>query len=501
MVFYWHIKESRKLFGCPKGFYLDNEYTVKELSNFTYNTAGGNTTNALDGADAVRFTLWYGNAATYMNGLTKITLFGKNYYSTDANAGMITFDIQKSADIGEMGFTINQTNNNTVKETKTYPQPEWIDLTTKQAYAFDIGGIDVFDDNNNYAGKFFYVDVNGVRIMEYFYSNSDLKFSNDNCCFWSACTSASVTSYKLTETNAVDLGTETKVNIAKSTSGDKVEITPIVYAARSTNGSTYVQRVEDKYYEVTYTDNDKTGTATANITFNGKYAGTASVDYEIVGVQLTSDSAATQTVYALKGASVALGELEVDGKVFIGYDVDGVLSRTATVVAEENATAKFVAIDFATSTEVALRKNGSAKNKVGMRFLSTVSTADLELLKEYGAEVSFGTLITSPDKSGKLDIKTVNWMQNEELAVEGCDTFTAVVTGFNTNLYSTRFTARAYAEITLGGETFTVWATVASEYSCSFAKLCADAIAAGEVTEADTYYAYFQEAANAYVAE
>ena len=485
----------------PKGFYLDNDYTVYENKSFSYATAGSDASKmALNGADAVRFSLWYGNAVSYLNGLVQITLFGNNYYTTDSNAGMAVFKIQKSASIGDMSIVIQQTNNNTVKTTQTFSQPEWLDLTTKAQYKFDMGGIDVFDDNGAYAGKFFYVDCNGVRIMEYFYNNSNLKFTNDNWNFWAACSNASVTTFDISETNAIALTGKTKVEIASATSGDTVTIKPIVYAAIEKDGATYCQLVEDKYYTVSYTDNDKAGMATANITFNGKYSGTASTTFEIVNVELTSDTDQTQNILAMKGQTVNLSALTVSGRVFVGYDDNGTLKSTLSVVAIDGATAKFVTIDFETLNKASIKADGTK----GMRFATSIETADANKLLSYGT-VSFGTRITSPDMAGYLDITTNKWVVKDEVGER--DTYYATITNFTPaegkNYFTTRFMATGYVEIAVvGGDVIRVYAYIdGGDYSKSIAEVAYNTILNGAVSEGDPTYAYISEVASYYNAQ
>lgn len=485
----------------PNGFYLDNDYTVYENETFSYATAGSeSSTMALNGADAVRFSLWYGNAAPYLDGLVQITLFGDTYYKTDSNAGMAVFKIQKSASIGDMSIVIQQTNNKTVKTTQTFPQPEWLDLTTKAQYKFDIGGIDVFDDNGAYAGKFFYVDVNGVRIMEYFYNNSDLKFTNDNWNFWAACSDASGTPFNISETNAIALTGKTKVEIASATSGDTVTIKPIVYAAIKKDGATYCQLIEDKYYTVSYTDNDKVGMATANITFNGKYSGTASTTFEIVNIELTSDTDQTQNILAMKGQTVNLSALTVSGRVFVGYDDNGTLKSTLSVVAIDGATAKFVTIDFETLNKASIKADGTK----GMRFATSIETADANKLLSYGT-VSFGTRITSPDMAGYLDITTNKWVVKDEVGER--DTYYATITNFTPaegkNYFTTRFMATGYVEIAVGGgDVIRVYAYIdGGDYSKSIAEVAYNTILNGAVSEGDPTYAYISEVASYYNAQ
>ena len=452
----------------PEGFNIEDDYTVAELSSHSYTSAGDTSMvkYALSGAKAMRFSVWYGTAVSYQEGKMQFSIFANNYYSTDGNAGMAVFTVQKNSTANSgagMSITIYQTNHNTTKATKSFAQPEWMDFTTKAQFKIEIGGLDVLDYKGDYVGKYFYMDVNGVRVIEYFYSNSDLKFTNDNCSIWMASSNASITSNALT--TAIDLTEKTKVELTGATSGSEVTAKANVYAALTNAGETYVQIVEPKYYEIAFANNDNVGTATATITFNGKYSGTATCEFDIVAINLTSNSSVVQTIYAKKGASVTLGAIQVSGKVFVGYDVEGALKSSVTVEATEEKTVQVVAIDFVTEALASVKLEGT----MGMRFISNILASDKALLENYGT-VTYGTKITSPTKSGYLNVPVNVW---SSVGAGERDSFTAVLKGFTESDYATTFKATAYVTITTADETITVYASVDEDFSRSIAEVAA----------------------------
>ena len=471
----------------PNGFKLDDDYTVMDVNavygDINYTSAGSELSKELNGSSAIRFNLKINSFSSA--GLTNIALFAKNSYSTDSNAGMINFYFQKNSQNngGQMGFYVYQTNNLNKKAEPKFTQPAWLDFAASD-YDFEVGGIDVYNYNNEYAGKFFYVDVDGVRIIEYFFSNSTLKFTCDKFNFNIYSNNAVISGYALNEQNAVNLTGKTKIEVLSSTKGNKVEINPAVYASLPMAGQYYLQLVESKYIDVAYVDNDKAGTATANITFKGKYAGTASIDYQIVNVALTSDTDQTINILALDGATVDLGKIDVAGRAFVGYDVDGVLKTTHSIVAEENATVKYITVDFSTLTKASIKATGTK----GMRFSSSIDTNDVARLAAYGT-LTFGARITSPTRAGHLDIETTKWVKQN--VADEKDTYYSTITNFGDDDYNTAYMAQAYVDIAIDSQnTIRIYAYIESEYSRTIVEVAIDTIASGYLTPDDPTYDY-----------
>ena len=366
--------------------------------------------------------------------------------------------------------------------------------------AYEFGGPKVFNANGEYIGRLFYFEINGLRVCEYFFEHDGTSILNDDYFFIHDVLSASAGTSTITITSpeVADITNDVTVKFGanKITDGKATPEVKVLYA-KEFGGKVYVKEVESTCYDVTYTANGANGTATANVQFKGKYTGSASKNFEVAEIKLISDTDDEQLVYAMSGASVVLGKVEVDGRTFIGYDIGRTLVSSIEVVAQNNTTVKFVTVDFETLNKVSIRIFGT----MGMRFISSIDSSDVERLSSYGT-VSFGTKITSPDKAGYMNIPTQNWVQSGELFTEGRDTFTAVVTGITSNDYTTRFTAVAYVEIAVeGGETVVAYANVESEYTRTYAELCYMAIEAGDIDSDNPQYEYFSEVASYYVAE
>lgn len=480
----------------PEGYYV-GDYTVLDLAkqegngsfSITHSGSEKNFFYSLNGATAYTFKMqrvgnpWAVRFAIFNDATS-------DYMSPNRNSAYIALRNDQPFDVDPYKGGPNES---------LMQYPTWFDISKDNLYEF--GGLKVYNSSNIYVGRLFYLDINGIRVAEYFHNDADItKYSNDYLCINIVCGSTQNCTLNFTSPEATNVTGNTKVEVASSTNGSSVEITPLVYAVMSYEGAKYAQRVDKQYYDVAYVNNDKAGTATANITFKGKYAGTASTTFEIVNVELTSDTDQTQNILAMKGQTVNLSALTVSGRVFVGYDDNGTLKSTLSVVAIDGATAKFVTIDFETLNKASIKADGTK----GMRFATSIETADANKLLSYGT-VSFGTRITSPDMAGYLDITTNKWVVKDEVGER--DTYYATITNFTPaegkNYFTTRFMATGYVEIAVGGgDVIRVYAYIdGGDYSKSIAEVAYNTILNGAVSEGDPTYAYISEVASYYNAQ
>ena len=215
-----------------------------------------------------------------------------------------------------------------------------------------------------------------------------------------------------------------------------------------------------------YVDNIIVANESVNVTIN-----------DIAGEEVKVDSAL--------GAYV-LPELNVEGKVLLGYNVNGSLVKAgSTIYVVEDTTLTAVLATFGTVQGASIRLDAPT----GMRFRSFIDVATIDYLAELNAEYSAGTLIAkSADivEEGSVnvtkltvesDVKKLNIVKTSGGEFVDGETlyFNAAIVSIKANHYDWDFTARAYLTVTFAdGTTLTVYT---EGYTSSVSEVAAEALA------------------------
>ncbi|MBQ3019730.1 MAG: hypothetical protein IJD77_04005 [Clostridia bacterium] len=160
---------------------------------------------------------------------------------------------------------------------------------------------------------------------------------------------------------------------------------------------------------------------------------------------------------------------------FIGWVVNGELyfAGDTIEIGEENITATALEIDFRVQDGAAIRLAGSA-DESGIRFTTLLKETDLNALTGYGATVSYGTLIIpydylaynqkpnladfTPDTDIlKIASKATSTSEKWEVNSDGYVVYRGAMKKLYTENYERLFAGRGYMEITLNGNTITVY--------------------------------------------
>lgn len=272
----------------PDGAYIA-EYQVLDINKGGLTGSTITAQEAMGDASAVRFKLTATAGNTWAS---YISLYSTDsYFKGNNNNGSFYFTFRKnSAATGKIQLNILSGNNpvndigwdNTSLKCMEFDYPSWFDLSVAgNSYDIEVGGVKVLNSADVWSGTLIYMEVDGVRVAEYYYANGGLSFDGDNFNYSANQTAGSLTT---TELGAIDANTAT-VEFANESYLAGEQLVPAVTLVREKEGVSYGSVIAPQYYDVSYTDNDKTGTATANITFKGKYSGTATATFNVVSVE------------------------------------------------------------------------------------------------------------------------------------------------------------------------------------------------------------------------
>ena len=154
--------------------------------------------------------------------------------------------------------------------------PTWVERADTGVYNIEYGGIKCYDENNAYAGEYYYVEVDGCIISEYFHANTNAGAITTNKFTIRADAAITIAPYA----TGKDISASAYAEISTTEfAGSKPA--PVVYNVVEKEDKNYVQVINPKYYDVTYTDNTETLTGVATITFKDKYAGSVTANYTI----------------------------------------------------------------------------------------------------------------------------------------------------------------------------------------------------------------------------
>ena len=175
------------------------------------------------------------------------------------------------------------------------------------------------------------------------------------------------------------------------------------------------------------------------------------------------------------GRGYAMPEKTEENKVFVGWDIDGVLYAPFEIYkGEETKTATPVYIEFYMEAGASIRLS----DPTGLRYSSFVSKESDAEIKDY-VTVQYGTMFTSPNSAAKLEVlQSGSWIDTED-----CYKFNGVMVNIAEEDYDRTFIGRSFAEITYAsGEVTRVFA-VGSHVERSVKGVAQAAIDAGDVTD------------------
>lgn len=199
----------------------------------------------------------------------------------------------------------------------------------------------------------------------------------------------------------------------------------------------------------------------------------------------TNENVVTGSEYTLPSAT------EVNGKAFVGWDVNGTLYQAGDkITVSVDTTVTSVLVDFATDSGAYLRLS---VEDPGIRFTATANKTAIEnALTKYGTVTEFGMRITADKVSGYLDIETNLWKSDGT-------SFVSAVTGFGEDteeFYDVKFTATAYLKLQLeNNEVITVFANSTSAEK-SIVDMAKAAYSDRNATATDDYTNYVETDAN-----
>ena len=395
----------------PTGYVVE-DYEVMDVATtygtnnkYTYTTA--NSSNPvgqrfnMEGYKAVRLKAKFTNASIWQE---DFVLFAgnANIYTSIERSGLVYFNMrQNSTKTGLIVLNIvsgtSQVNDAAVQ---TFAHPSWLDFSVAgKTYNIEVGAPAVYDDNGAFAGTLIYLEVDGVRLAEYFYANKNLPFNNGDFGFSANSSCVEITPYDQLAINA----TKAVVTFPEETYsyvGTPITPTPSVTLVTTKDGVNYGRVIESKYYNISYSNNDIAGSATATLTFKNKYFGTATGTFKIDAATDASGAVITlsQNVYT-KDPGRAPRTPNV-----ISVDLDGVaIPQNCYTVSYENN------VDVGTAKVILTFKNGYFGQAVALFKINSVLSENhsldqnpviLDLANFYGGEDNKIEL-TNPDSDAK----------------------------------------------------------------------------------------------------
>ena len=185
------------------------------------------------------------------------------------------------------------------------------------------------------------------------------------------------------------------------------------------------------------------------------YNNTASKTLNAVLCAVLSKTVNGETTSELveKGATYAFTSATVQDKVFVGWEIGGLLyPANYELTVNEDISATAVVITFNMVKGASIRLDAKVP---GIRWAATIGENDKETLGSYVSE--WGVKVTSNDKEGYLAIPVTKWVD------DGNTEFRCAMTELDgtkeSGLYTIVFSGRAYAKITYAnGDKATIWA-------------------------------------------
>ena len=162
-------------------------------------------------------------------------------------------------------------------KTVTGSMPSWMERADTGIYDIEYGGVKCYDSNDAYAGEYYYLEVDGCVIAEYFHASDNAGAITTNKFTLSATSDITISPYE----KGADITANTYVEMPKVAFANE-NPQPTVYYAVEKEDKNYAQVLSSKYYDVAYTEDTTALTGTATITFKDKYAGSLQCTYTLV---------------------------------------------------------------------------------------------------------------------------------------------------------------------------------------------------------------------------
>ena len=215
-------------------------------------------------------------------------------------------------------------------KTVTGSMPSWMERGDVGDYDIEYGGVKCYDSNNAYAGEYYYLEVDGCIIAEYFNVNTNPITTNK---FTIEATSAiAISSYE----KGTDISANTYVEIAETAFNGQNPIPTVYYVVEKENHN-YVQVMSSQYYDVSYSQDEAMSMGTATVTFKGKYTGNQVATYTI------SDKTEIETL--VDGYTPVLPEGVHMGEYTV-LDLDGATIAANTIVQYDMGTHQAVRFQY-----------------------------------------------------------------------------------------------------------------------------------------------------------
>lgn len=280
----------------PEGCYLESDYEVLDVTPTELNSTTTNVKLSVGSAKAARFkftnetsNIWSIDIAMFASG---------NAYKTNANEGSFYISIPNTTD-KNISLSLASGSAGAISGYKLMPYdcPDFLTINTKNVgYDIEVGAPEVYNADGSKVGTLVYMEVEGVRLVEYFYENTSLPFAGDDFYIIENLVSGTHgTSITAFDQAAVDIGSAnlTFDNTEYDFSGNPVTPVPFVTAIVEKDGVSYGTIVDSKYFDIVYENNDKPGSATAKLIFKGKYSGTTSANFNIAHAEDASSAVIT----------------------------------------------------------------------------------------------------------------------------------------------------------------------------------------------------------------
>ena len=171
----------------------------------------------------------------------------------------------------------NQLQSTIFGTTVTGSMPSWMERGDIGDYNIEYGGVKCYDSNNAYAGEYYYLEIDGCIIAEYFHASTNENAITTSKFTLNASSNITISPYE----TGTDISTNAYVEMPKTAFANE-EPVPIVYYMVEKENQNYVQVIPDAYYDVSYSEDTTALTGSATIAFKDKYTGMVQCGYTLV---------------------------------------------------------------------------------------------------------------------------------------------------------------------------------------------------------------------------
>lgn len=313
----------------PKGAYVE-EYTVLDVAKeygtngtLTYTTSGDNgKCFELKGAKAYRMNFTQNKSPWSL----RLSIFNDNQGFLRPNNSSAYVDLRD----GLLDVLPNEKVHNV-----NWQFPDGVNYKSG-TNTYEFGGPRVFNTNGGYIGRLFYLEINGFRVLEYFFNSADSSILN-NDYFWIhdvLSGSAGTSTITITSPAVQDLTNKVTAEFSEELVAIDGKAVPkvIVYSQKTHGGVTYTQIIESKYYDVEYVE-DGSDVGVATITFKDKYSGSLISQYKAANIEIVDANGAVVTL------NQTVFTKDPDGKPITPYVI--AVEKNGKAIAQENYTVSY----------------------------------------------------------------------------------------------------------------------------------------------------------------